>query len=222
MRFGPSAVQVRSSGRGKPRPPGVRSPGWRSSRDGARQQNSSRKSVTVCAPSQAKLPFTLSHLKQVPIRILEPRSGTPGELEDLGWLEPHSARFQRLERRPDVFHLDRIDRGTCLAPCAPLCHRQPKLPPTGMSRPHPHPDPSSCAAPVRAAIGQGQNDHPRQRHRARPTPTRPTGPLHIGGKWEDPANGISKPKALPPIATSCRSERMVSRRSLDQGQWLHS
>ena len=42
------------------------------------------KSVTICAPSALKCPATLSHLKQIPVRILEPRGVTPGELKDLG------------------------------------------------------------------------------------------------------------------------------------------
>src|SRR5215207_9792874 len=61
-------------------------------------------------------PATLSHLKLIPVRILEPRNVTPGELEDLGWFELHSARLQRLERHPAIFHLDGINRGPRLAP----------------------------------------------------------------------------------------------------------
>jgi hypothetical protein len=60
---------------------------------------------------------TLSHLKQISVRILEPRGVTPGELEDLGWLELHSAGLQRLERFPAIFHLDGVNRGTLLGPC---------------------------------------------------------------------------------------------------------
>src|SRR5215203_4663662 len=74
------------------------------------------KSVTICAPSAPKCPATLSHLKQIPVRILEPRGVTPGELKDLGWLEVHSARLQRLERHPAILHLDGINRGTQLGP----------------------------------------------------------------------------------------------------------
>jgi hypothetical protein len=51
------------------------------------------KRVTICAPSAPKCPATLSHLKQIPVRILKPRGVTPGELKDLGWLEVHSARL---------------------------------------------------------------------------------------------------------------------------------
>src|SRR5262249_30143046 len=69
------------------------------------------------APSESKLPFTLSELKQIPVRILEPCGVAPRELEDLGSIERHAARLQRLERRPDVFDLEGIDRGTGL----PLC-----------------------------------------------------------------------------------------------------
>src|SRR5829696_9722523 len=74
----------------------------------------------LCAPSAPKCPATLSHLKQIPVRILEPRGVTPGELKDLGWLEVHSARLQRLERYPAILHLDGINRGTQLgaAGCA--------------------------------------------------------------------------------------------------------
>src|ERR687896_2569817 len=75
------------------------------------------KSVTICAPSlEPKCPATLSHLKQIPVRILEPRSVTPGELKDLGWLEVHAALLQRLERHPAIVHLDGINRGTGLGP----------------------------------------------------------------------------------------------------------
>src|SRR5829696_6447178 len=74
------------------------------------------KSVTICAPSAPKCPATLSHLKQIPVRILEPRGVTPGELKDLGWLEVHSARLQRLEGHPAILHLDGIKRGTGLGP----------------------------------------------------------------------------------------------------------
>src|SRR5918993_3126709 len=70
----------------------------------------------LCAPSAPKCPATLSHLKQIPVRILEPRGVTPGELKDLGWLEVHSARLQRLERHPAILHLDGINRGTPLGP----------------------------------------------------------------------------------------------------------
>jgi hypothetical protein len=73
-------------------------------------RNTGREKVTICAPLAPKLPATLSHLKQIPVRILEPRGVTPGELEDLGWLELHSARLQRLEHHPDIFHLDRVNR----------------------------------------------------------------------------------------------------------------
>jgi hypothetical protein len=38
-------------------------------------------------------------------------------------------------------------------------------------------------------------------------------PVATNGKWERPENGSNKPKPLPPIATSCRSERMVRRGS---------
>ena len=65
--------------------------------------------------SEPKLPATLSHLKQIPVRILEPRGGTPGNSR-IGWIEGHSARLQRLERHPDIFHLDGINRGTQLGP----------------------------------------------------------------------------------------------------------
>ena len=73
-------------------------------------------SVTMCTPSAPKCPATLSHLKQIPVRILEPRGVTPGELEDLGCLELHFARFKRLERHSAIFHLDGINRGTRLGP----------------------------------------------------------------------------------------------------------
>src|ERR671921_1096470 len=74
------------------------------------------KSVTICAPSAPKYPAALSHLKLISVRILEPRSVTPGELKDLGWLEVHSTPLQRLERLPDIVHLDGINRGTQLGP----------------------------------------------------------------------------------------------------------
>src|SRR5215208_6802557 len=71
----------------------------------------------LCAPSlEPKCPATLSHLKQIPVRILEPRGVTPGELKDLGWLEVHSARVQRLEGHPAIVHLDGIKCGTGLGP----------------------------------------------------------------------------------------------------------
>jgi hypothetical protein len=35
-----------------------------------------------------------------------------------------------------------------------------------------------------------------------------------GGKWVGPKNGSDKRKPLPWVATSCRSERMVSRGSM--------
>jgi hypothetical protein len=38
-------------------------------------------------------------------------------------------------------------------------------------------------------------------------------PVATGGKCASPENGSNKPKPLPPIATSCRSERMVRRGS---------
>lgn len=66
----------------------------------------------LCAPSEPKCPATLSYLKQIPVQILEPRGVTPGELKDLGWLEVHSARLQRLERHPAILHLNGINRGT--------------------------------------------------------------------------------------------------------------
>src|SRR5262249_13139405 len=53
----------------------------------------------------------LAQLKQVSIRILEPRGVTPGELEHLRRLERHAARLQCFERRPAIFHLDCINRG---------------------------------------------------------------------------------------------------------------
>src|SRR5215216_1079534 len=74
------------------------------------------KSVTICATSEPRCPATLSHLKHIPVRILEPRGVTPGELKDLGWLELHSARLQRLECHPAILHLDGINRGTRLGP----------------------------------------------------------------------------------------------------------
>src|SRR5262245_21044844 len=66
--------------------------------------------------SATKWSATLSNLKQISIRILEPRGVTPRELEDLGCLERHSARLQRLERRQAVFHLDGIDGRARLGP----------------------------------------------------------------------------------------------------------
>jgi hypothetical protein len=99
-----------------PRPPAAVSPAGVRQGVGRAPQNTSRESVTICAASEPKFAFTLSHLKQIPVRILEPRGVTPGELEDLGRLELHSARLQRLERRPDIFDLDRINGGTRLAP----------------------------------------------------------------------------------------------------------
>ena len=38
-------------------------------------------------------------------------------------------------------------------------------------------------------------------------------PVATSGKWESPENGSNKPKPLPPVATGCRSERMVRRGS---------
>src|SRR4051794_28634803 len=38
-------------------------------------------------------------------------------------------------------------------------------------------------------------------------------PVAIGGKWECPENGEIRPKPLPPVASGCRSERMVRRGS---------
>jgi hypothetical protein len=35
----------------------------------------------------------------------------------------------------------------------------------------------------------------------------------MSGKCSESKNGANKPKPLPPVATSCQSERMVSRRS---------
>src|SRR4029450_13998321 len=62
-----------------------------------------------CVASEPKLPSTLTHLKPIPVRILEPRDGTPWELEDLGWLELHSAGLQRLETHPAFFPLDGVN-----------------------------------------------------------------------------------------------------------------
>src|SRR5262245_27658345 len=70
----------------------------------------------VCALSAPKLPAALSHLKTIPIRILEPRGITPGVLEDLGRIELHATRPQRLESHSHIFDLDRVDRGPRLAP----------------------------------------------------------------------------------------------------------
>src|SRR5262245_55439988 len=70
----------------------------------------------MCVPSAPKCPATLSHLKQIPARILEPRCETPGEREDLGCLERHSARLQRLERHLAILHLDGIDRRARVGP----------------------------------------------------------------------------------------------------------
>src|SRR5262245_30751951 len=53
-----------------------------------------------------KCPANLSHLKLIPDRIPEQRGITPGELKDLGWLELHPARLQRLEGR--TANLDRL------------------------------------------------------------------------------------------------------------------
>src|SRR5262245_65860290 len=64
----------------------------------------------MCAPSQPKRPTTLPQLNLIPIRILEPRCVTPGELEDVWWPEIHSALPQSLESRPAIFHLNRVDR----------------------------------------------------------------------------------------------------------------
>jgi hypothetical protein len=36
-------------------------------------------------------------------------------------------------------------------------------------------------------------------------------PVATGGKCASPENGSNKPKPLPPVATSCRSERLVRR-----------
>src|SRR5262245_12262756 len=72
-----------------------------------------RRSHALSAP---KLPATLSHLKTIPVRILEPRGITPGVLEDLGRIELHATRPQRLERHSHIFDLDRVDRGPRLAP----------------------------------------------------------------------------------------------------------
>jgi hypothetical protein len=81
-------------------------------REKLRQHGEVLTAVTICAPSAA----TLSHLKQISVRILEPRGVTPGVLEDLGWLELDSARLQRLERHPAIFHLDGVNGGTQLGP----------------------------------------------------------------------------------------------------------
>jgi hypothetical protein len=49
--------------------------------------------VSGYVASEPKLSSTLTHLKPIPVRILEPCDGTPWELEDLGWLELDSARL---------------------------------------------------------------------------------------------------------------------------------
>src|SRR4029450_13851436 len=79
-----------------------------------------KKTVAICAASAPKCPVTLSHLKQIPVRILESRCVPPGEVEDLGWLELHASRFQGLECGLAILHLDGIKRGTRLgrARCA--------------------------------------------------------------------------------------------------------
>jgi hypothetical protein len=66
-------------------------------------------------PLEPKFLATLSHLKPIPVRILEPRGVTPGILEDLGWVELRSAGSQGLERRLAILHLDGINGGPRLA-----------------------------------------------------------------------------------------------------------
>src|SRR6476659_5431424 len=59
------------------------SPAWplsRGARPGRLDADPGRR---VDAPSEPELPSTLTHLKPIPVRILEPRDGTPWELEDL-------------------------------------------------------------------------------------------------------------------------------------------
>src|SRR4029450_11826069 len=79
-----------------------------------------KKTVAIGAASAPKCPVTLSHLKQIPVRILAPRCVTPGEVEDLGWRELQASRFQGLECGLAILHLDGIKRGTRLrrARCA--------------------------------------------------------------------------------------------------------
>jgi len=73
-------------------------------------------------PSAPKFPATLSHLKQIPIRVLEPRGATPGELKDFGWLEEEvveaflaAARdgdFDALVALLDPDIVERVDTGS--------------------------------------------------------------------------------------------------------------
>jgi hypothetical protein len=39
-------------------------------------------------------------------------------------------------------------------------------------------------------------------------------PVATGRKWDESENASNKPKPLPWVATGCRSERMVRRRSI--------
>jgi hypothetical protein len=61
-------------------------------------------------PSEPEAPSPLSHLKQIPVGVLEPRGVTPRELEDLRRIELHPARLQSLERHLTVLHLNRVHR----------------------------------------------------------------------------------------------------------------
>src|SRR5262245_19133799 len=68
--------------------------------------------VAIHARSAPGCTATLSYLKQISVRIVEPRGVPPGELEDLRCLELYSARLQRLERLLAIFHLDGVNGGT--------------------------------------------------------------------------------------------------------------
>src|SRR5262249_40186113 len=59
-------------------------------------------------------PAALSHLNPITVGILEPRDPPKRELDDVGWVELHAARHQRLEDAAAVFHLERhLHRSGC-------------------------------------------------------------------------------------------------------------